>query len=108
MVGDPRQLPSIVHSDSRDARQFLGRSIFEVTVPEPEKSDVVAMLDVQYRMHPQIGQLVSELTDPFPLMLPMALKGGGFSKEICGVFGAHFLDDGFPAFANDLIYYSWI
>jgi superfamily I DNA and/or RNA helicase len=39
----------------------MGRSIFEVTVPDPYTSDIVALLDTQYRMHPTIGTLVSEL-----------------------------------------------
>jgi len=61
MVGDPRQLPPIVQSSSPRVRQAMGRSIFEVTVPEPETSEVVVMLDTQYRMHPEIGDLVSQL-----------------------------------------------
>jgi hypothetical protein len=60
MVGDPCQLPAIVQSDAPYVRQVMGRNIFEVTVPEPLSSPLVAMLDVQYRMHPAIGQLVSE------------------------------------------------
>jgi superfamily I DNA and/or RNA helicase len=39
----------------------MGRSIFEVTVPEPHNSPLVALLDTQYRMHPAIGTLVSDL-----------------------------------------------
>jgi hypothetical protein len=61
MVGDPRQLPPIVQSSSPFVRQAMGRSIFEVTVPEPESSELVVMLDTQYRMHPEIGALVSRL-----------------------------------------------
>jgi hypothetical protein len=61
MVGDPRQLPPIVQSQSPYVQRAMGRSIFEVTVPEPERSDVVVMLDTQYRMHPEIGELVSRL-----------------------------------------------
>ncbi len=60
MVGDPCQLPSIVQSDAPFVRQVMGRNIFEVTVPEPLASPLVAMLDVQYRMHPVIGRLVSD------------------------------------------------
>lgn len=60
MVGDPCQLPSIVQSDADYVRQVMGRNIFEVTVPEPLTSPLVAMLDVQYRMHPVIGGLVSD------------------------------------------------
>jgi len=61
LIGDPRQLPPIVQSGDPYVRRAMGRSIFEVTVPEPEKSPSVALLDVQYRMHPAIGDLVSGL-----------------------------------------------
>jgi hypothetical protein len=61
MVGDPRQLPPIVQSDDPMVRRAIGRNVFEVAVPDPEHSDVVAMLDVQYRMHPAIGSLVGGL-----------------------------------------------
>ena len=61
MVGDPCQLPSIVHSDESYVRKVMGRNIFEVAVAEPLSSPLVAMLDVQYRMHPVIGELVSDL-----------------------------------------------
>jgi len=61
MVGDPRQLPPIVASRDDRVRRAIGRSVFEVTVPDPACSEVVAMLDVQYRMHPAIGALVGRL-----------------------------------------------
>lgn len=61
VVGDPRQLPPIVQSDDERVRRAIGRNIFDVTVPDPVGSDVVAMLGVQYRMHPAIGSLVAEL-----------------------------------------------
>jgi hypothetical protein len=61
MVGDPRQLPPIVQSNDERVRRAIGRNIFDVAVTDPEKSDVVAMLDVQYRMHPAIGALVGRL-----------------------------------------------
>ncbi|MCP4640291.1 MAG: AAA family ATPase [bacterium] len=61
IVGDPRQLPPIVQSNERVVHNAMGRSIFEVTVPQPHASDAVVMLDTQYRMHPRIGDLVSEL-----------------------------------------------
>ncbi len=61
VVGDPRQLPPIVQSDDELVRRAIGRNIFDVTVPEPERSEVVAMLGIQYRMHPAIGALVSAL-----------------------------------------------
>jgi fructose-specific component phosphotransferase system IIB-like protein len=61
MVGDPRQLPPIVQSRDELVQRAIGRSVFEVTIPDPARSDVVAMLDVQYRMHPVIGALVGRL-----------------------------------------------
>jgi len=61
LVGDPRQLPPIVQSSVPQVRRALGRTIFDVTVPEPETSPLVVMLDTQYRMHPSIARLVSEL-----------------------------------------------
>lgn len=61
MVGDPRQLPPIVQSDDPRIRRAIGRSIFDVTVPEPAASPIVAMLETQYRMHPAIGAIVGRL-----------------------------------------------
>jgi hypothetical protein len=61
IVGDPCQLPSIVQSDEEYVRRVMGRNIFEVAVADPGTSPLVAMLDVQYRMHPVIGALVSDL-----------------------------------------------
>jgi hypothetical protein len=61
MVGDPRQLPPIVQSNDDLVRRAIGRNVFDVTIPDPERSDAVAMLDVQYRMHPAIGALVGGL-----------------------------------------------
>ncbi len=61
LVGDPQQLPPIVQSRSNLVARAMGRSIFEVTVPEPHTSEWVALLDTQYRMHPVIGTLVSDL-----------------------------------------------
>jgi superfamily I DNA and/or RNA helicase len=61
MVGDPRQLPPIVQSNQHYVHRAMGRGIFAVTVPQPHDSDLVAMLDTQYRMHPDIGDLVGRL-----------------------------------------------
>lgn len=61
MVGDPRQLPPIVQANDERVRRAIGRSVFEVAVPVPETSELVALLDVQYRMHPAIGGLVASL-----------------------------------------------
>ncbi|HUQ01782.1 MAG TPA: AAA domain-containing protein [Kofleriaceae bacterium] len=61
MVGDPRQLPPIVQSDDARIHRAIGRSIFEVTVPDPTDHPLVAMLESQYRMHPAIGAIVGRL-----------------------------------------------
>jgi hypothetical protein len=61
VVGDPQQLPPIVQSNDDYVRRAMGRNIFAVTVPHPFESAEVALLDTQYRMHPEIGRLVSEL-----------------------------------------------
>lgn len=61
MVGDPQQLPPIVQSSQPFVHRAMGRSIFQITVPEPHASDLVVMLDTQYRMHPVIGELVGGL-----------------------------------------------
>jgi hypothetical protein len=61
MFGDPRQLPPIVHSREDFVQRAIGRSVFEVTIPDPAQPGVAAMLDVQYRMHPVIGALVGRL-----------------------------------------------
>ena len=61
MVGDPRQLPPIVQSDDLNVRRTIGRNVFDVTVADPLASPIVAMLEVQYRMHPRIGALVGSL-----------------------------------------------
>jgi len=61
MVGDPRQLPPIVQANDDRIRRAIGRNIFDVTVPQPEGSPIVAMLETQYRMHPAIGALVGRL-----------------------------------------------
>jgi hypothetical protein len=61
MVGDPQQLPPIVQSNDARVRRAIGRNVFEVAVGDPTHSELVAMLDVQYRMHPAIGALVGAL-----------------------------------------------
>ncbi|MGN6106067.1 MAG: DEAD/DEAH box helicase [Kofleriaceae bacterium] len=61
IVGDPRQLPPIVQSNDDRVRRAIGRNVFDVAIPDPLRSEVVAMLEVQYRMHPAIGELVGRL-----------------------------------------------
>lgn len=57
LVGDPQQLPAILTSRDPYAQQSLGRNIFAVLGACEQR----VMLDVQYRMHPRIGELVSGL-----------------------------------------------
>ena len=57
LVGDPQQLPAILSTRDPFAQQALGRNIFDVLGERPER----VMLDVQYRMHPHIGELVNRL-----------------------------------------------
>jgi hypothetical protein len=60
-IGDPRQLPPIVQSRDGQVHQSMGKNIFEITVPRPHESEIVVMLDTQYRMHPVIGTLVGDM-----------------------------------------------
>jgi hypothetical protein len=60
-VGDPRQLPPIVEAPDSVVRATLGRTVFDVKGRGTEEADGTVLLDTQYRMHPAIGGLVSEL-----------------------------------------------
>ncbi len=60
-VGDPRQLPPIVQSRNPAVQRAMGRNIFEVSGALEPVFSHVALLNIQYRMHPHIGQLVSDL-----------------------------------------------
>lgn len=74
-VGDPRQLPSILTSRDPFVRHALGRNIFEVgEVPK-------AMLSTQYRMHPEIGDMVSHLA--YDDQLTSARKAEEFEEWTC-------------------------
>ena len=57
LVGDPRQLPATVTSE-RAAQAGLGRSLFERL---ERAGHEVVMLNVQYRMHPEIRQFPSDM-----------------------------------------------
>lgn len=61
MVGDPQQLPPIVQSRDDYVYRAMGRNIFEVAASNGLDPEDRVMLDVQYRMHPVIGDLVSRL-----------------------------------------------
>ena len=66
LVGDERQLPPMI-DDFKDAQRIpaanndrLDKSLFQSLVEEAD-SDHTASLSTQYRMHPAIGRLVSEV-----------------------------------------------
>ena len=65
IVGDFLQLPPICKSKAEMAKKWVGKSIYEVvninTVPNAESSNHVKLLDVQYRMHPDISGISNEL-----------------------------------------------
>lgn len=61
LIGDPKQLPPIVQSREDYVQRAMGRNIFDVSAPDPYQSDVVVMLNTQYRMHPSIGNMVGRL-----------------------------------------------
>lgn len=58
LVGDPRQLPATVLSNSPEVSKCLGRSLFE-RLAEHSPEDV-HLLNVQYRMHPRISAFPSQ------------------------------------------------
>jgi hypothetical protein len=61
VFGDFRQLAPVVQSWSRPVKQWLGRDVFELNglVRHPETSQLLSVLDIQYRMHPTIMQVVN-------------------------------------------------
>jgi superfamily I DNA and/or RNA helicase/ssDNA-binding Zn-finger/Zn-ribbon topoisomerase 1 len=62
IVGDFKQLPPICVSDDDLAKKWLGRSIFdELNISEISKAEKrVHLLNRQYRMHPDISEIVNE------------------------------------------------
>ena len=61
LVGDPMQLPPIVYSDKPYVLQAMGRSIYQVGLDNGFSGDHVHLLNTQYRMHPEIGSMISTL-----------------------------------------------
>ena len=61
IVGDFLQLPPIKIADKPMAQKWLGRSIFEVlginSVKKATRDQRVKLLDIQYRMHPEISEI---------------------------------------------------
>jgi hypothetical protein len=65
VFGDFRQLPPIVLSSKRDARECIGRDAFEIagivdTVDAGKDDPRVTLLDTQYRMSSEIAAVVSD------------------------------------------------
>jgi hypothetical protein len=60
-VGDPRQLPPIFEAPDAVVRATLGRTVFDLGERATLERDGSVLLDTQYRMHPAIGGLVSDL-----------------------------------------------
>jgi superfamily I DNA and/or RNA helicase len=61
MVGDPQQLPPIVQSRADYVYRAMGRNIFAVAAANSNTEESTVLLSTQYRMHPVIGDLVSDL-----------------------------------------------
>ena len=61
IFGDFRQLAPVVQSWARPVKQWLGRDVFELNglVRSVDSTDLLSVLDVQYRMHPKIMGLVN-------------------------------------------------
>jgi hypothetical protein len=60
-VGDPRQLPPIYEAPDAVVRATLGRTVFDLGGRGTLGAEGSVLLDTQYRMHPAIGGLVSDL-----------------------------------------------
>ncbi len=61
VIGDPKQLPPVVQSNQDYVHKAMGRSIFHIANPDLANAPNLAMLQTQYRMHPTICHLVSDL-----------------------------------------------
>lgn len=66
VAGDPRQLPPVVRSRNKQVRDWMERDAFAVGGVIPprsgaERPSCLSVLPTQYRMHPRIANMVSEL-----------------------------------------------
>ena len=61
VFGDFRQLAPVVQSWGKPVKQWLGRDVFELNglVRNVDTTPLLSVLDVQYRMHPKIMNLVN-------------------------------------------------
>ncbi len=61
LVGDFLQLPPIAQSESKAAKEWLRRDIYQVSQIDSRGDKRVAALDTQYRMHPGIACVAANL-----------------------------------------------
>lgn len=59
--GDPHQLPPPYSEDSEQPNDWFSENIFEKSSIKSVDDERVSFLDIQYRMQPEIGNLVSDL-----------------------------------------------
>lgn len=67
LFGDFRQLPPVCVSDEQLAKEWLGRDAFDIvgiqkSVDRGKADSRVTLLDTQYRMHENIGNVVSKFS----------------------------------------------
>lgn len=59
--GDPNQLPPPYPEDSTPSNKWFSENIFQKVLASDYFGDIVSFLNIQYRMHPDISELVSNL-----------------------------------------------
>lgn len=88
LVGDFKQLPPIVVADTKAAKRWLGESIFDelniATVEKAADSELVSMLNTQYRMTPEIAAVSSKLFYGGMLKSADSTKLLGISDSVFG------------------------
>ena len=86
IVGDFKQLPPICVSDDDLAKKWLGRSIFdELKISEISRAEKrVQLLNRQYRMHPDISEIVNKSIYENRLQDDDIVKNKTKSDEIAG------------------------
>jgi hypothetical protein len=75
IYGDFRQLPPVVLADTKMARKWLSTDIYtasriKAAAERDEEDPRLAMLEEQYRMHPEIAEFCSELAYSGRLITP--------------------------------------
>lgn len=88
IVGDFKQLPPIVQADTTAANKYLRKNIFDLldiaTVDKARTSSLVSMLDVQYRMAPEIASISSKMFYGGLLSNAHSTKGHGINDTVFG------------------------